>query len=596
MPLTREDILANEKFQKAPLALKLELLKSVDPDFNQLSPKEQGRIIFQSDPVAQKTAAYLAKNAPPEDKGFIGTLGEMASGLYSSVTDPKNFQLRTPTEAMADIISSYAPQFLHAGRAQQAFNQGNYVEAVPHALASITPGGPEAYQIGEEIANQQYGQAAAHALPFALAELGARGKVRSAASGFAKDVGTVSKETAKGSFKGATSTVPASVLEKIATGRESTPAVVRRATAGATMASPLAFAFGPVAPAVGAAIGAASPIAEGAFSGFKKGLKAARTNREIAASRSSNLQKTKTIRDMAKQLAAESREMPEVSAIPPESGYVRRTPVAIPEPETMPRAPAWQNLPEVAAQAKAETGSIPPPSGYVRKTPAPTPPPVRLPRVPAWQGVTSAEVREAPAVEPIRPAEGYVRQAPIETPAPQEVVSQPVPPVSLSTEPWAGPSYMNRVYNATVKVLGEQTAGAIFSNRYHPNLPTEAMDAIKAELEKTEIKAVKPQDPLTTALGNFRRPAGVYQDPGQTIAREFESTGRTLAARSAVAENAARGLKKEGFTADKLRKMLNGTPEQANAAKAKISAYSGSKQARYTPSQETIDHILSLLD
>ena len=68
MPLTREDILKSQ----APLEVKLELLRNFDEDFRNLSPKEQGSIIFRSNPAVQKTAAYLASNnAPPEDESFL---------------------------------------------------------------------------------------------------------------------------------------------------------------------------------------------------------------------------------------------------------------------------------------------------------------------------------------------------------------------------------------------------------------------------------------------------------------------------------------------------------------------------------------------
>ena len=106
-----------------------------------------------------------------EDKGFLSTLWQDAKGMGKVANAALN-PFANPLESgktLADVgkgmVKAQGEQFT---KGADAFKDKRYSEAAGYFGAGLLPGiGPAASQIGEEIGDQKYGQAAAHGLEIA---------------------------------------------------------------------------------------------------------------------------------------------------------------------------------------------------------------------------------------------------------------------------------------------------------------------------------------------------------------------------------------------------------------------------------------------
>lgn len=152
---TPAEILSDPNFHALPLGDRLSVLRSVDPNFAALHPKDQGSVIS----AAQQRLTGIDKigNAS-QDKGFLSTIGEdlaaIPGALYNAVSSPK--------KTLESLAAAQHEQF---EKGRKEFGKGNYIEAAGHTLAGALPVlGPAAATAGEEFGEGKYGQGAAHAL------------------------------------------------------------------------------------------------------------------------------------------------------------------------------------------------------------------------------------------------------------------------------------------------------------------------------------------------------------------------------------------------------------------------------------------------
>jgi hypothetical protein len=148
-----QEVLSDPNFHALPLGERLKVMRTIDPSFAALPPKEQGRVIYQS---AAQLRPSLDEPPAPKDEGFLKTLGKdammMVPGAVKAIMDPEE-ALRNATAARLALRP----------KAAEELKQGNYLGAAGYGAASMLPFvGPVMAQAGEEIGAGQYRQGAAH--------------------------------------------------------------------------------------------------------------------------------------------------------------------------------------------------------------------------------------------------------------------------------------------------------------------------------------------------------------------------------------------------------------------------------------------------
>ncbi len=149
-----QQILADPNFHELPLGERLKVMRTVDPNFAALPPKEQGTVLYQSavkfHPIAADTV--------PKDAGFWSTIGSDIAALPGGIYNAARHPLDTLANA-TDARLALRP------KAAQAMKEGHPIQAAGYGLASMMPFvGPAAAQAGEELGGGQPGQGAAHAV------------------------------------------------------------------------------------------------------------------------------------------------------------------------------------------------------------------------------------------------------------------------------------------------------------------------------------------------------------------------------------------------------------------------------------------------
>lgn len=280
--MTREELMQTKAFQKAPLELKLETLRAVDPSFASLDPKEQGSIIYSADPKAQKLSQYLTQSAPSEDKGFLTRIGEIVSSLPGQIAETSNLFADPLQPGYAKAVTSglkeadvkrqnVVSQFQ---KGTQDVQQGNVLSGLARYIAASSNFVPSlgvqqianAPSIGEKLAEDKPGEALAD-LTVALAPEAAN----------IPGVRGATKGAIKGAYEASTRQVPIPyrgprVLAKALLGKETLPAWMAGALGGEGLdwASSVA-GIGKINPFLAAGAGAAIPLVTGALKGAKAG-------------------------------------------------------------------------------------------------------------------------------------------------------------------------------------------------------------------------------------------------------------------------------------------------------------------------------------
>lgn len=161
------EILSDPKFQALPLGEQLKVMRSVDPSFAGLPPKEQGTVIARA---RQKSLGYdkIGTGKPGTDRGFFGTLASDIAAIPGAVADAV---MATGTGEPGDkrppgiVPQIGAMQHAQFEEGRKDIREGRYVEGAGHELAGAIPIlGPAAAQAGEELGEGKYGEAAAHAV------------------------------------------------------------------------------------------------------------------------------------------------------------------------------------------------------------------------------------------------------------------------------------------------------------------------------------------------------------------------------------------------------------------------------------------------
>ncbi len=159
-----QEILADPNFNALPIGERLKVMRTVDPVFAGLPPKDQGTVLYQS--AASFHPASDTESQPAPDQGFWSTVGHdimsIPGGLLHAAMNPG--------EA---LVNATQARLALRPKAAQALKEGNLSGATGYGLASVMPFvGPMAAQAGEELGGGQPGQGAAHATellaPFAL--------------------------------------------------------------------------------------------------------------------------------------------------------------------------------------------------------------------------------------------------------------------------------------------------------------------------------------------------------------------------------------------------------------------------------------------
>lgn len=149
-----QQILADPNFHALPLGERLKVMRTVDPNFAGLEPKEQGTVLYQAAQRAHPTPA--GEDGPP-DAGFLSTLGRDLVHLPGGL-----LRLANPVTASQDIFSGAKEM---GGKAIDEAKSGHGIPAAGYGLASLLPIiGPAAAHAGEDFSAGQYGQGSAHAL------------------------------------------------------------------------------------------------------------------------------------------------------------------------------------------------------------------------------------------------------------------------------------------------------------------------------------------------------------------------------------------------------------------------------------------------
>jgi hypothetical protein len=149
-----QQILSDPTFHSLPLGERLKVMRTVDPNFAALHPKEQGTVLYQA---AQNYHPTPTGEAGPDDEGFLSTLGSDIFHLPLSL-----LRMANPVTASQDVVHGMKDL---GGKALTELHSGNIPGALGYGTAAAVPFiGPQAAQAGEEFGAGQYGQGSAHAL------------------------------------------------------------------------------------------------------------------------------------------------------------------------------------------------------------------------------------------------------------------------------------------------------------------------------------------------------------------------------------------------------------------------------------------------
>lgn len=166
MPSSQE-ILSDPKFQSLPIGEQLKVMRTVDPGFAALPPKDQGTVIAKT---RQKSLGYDKIGLEPKDAktGFVGRIaGDIKSvpqtvGAISDVINPL-----ASAKAKGSGLATLAGPNLAEYRKSQDKGKSK-TERFGHGLASLMPGvGPMAARAGEDIGSGDLGAAGADILELA---------------------------------------------------------------------------------------------------------------------------------------------------------------------------------------------------------------------------------------------------------------------------------------------------------------------------------------------------------------------------------------------------------------------------------------------
>lgn len=154
-----DKFLKSEKFHSLEPADQVELLRRVDPTFASLPPQEQGKRINDARSLVAPMSELHPQNpqfSPLQHVGnFAGTLGKDALSIPGNMYQA----FAHPIDTAKGMYQQSAEQ---AGKAKDAYNQGNYGEMLARGAATFPMIGPMAANAGEEIGKGDIGTGLAH--------------------------------------------------------------------------------------------------------------------------------------------------------------------------------------------------------------------------------------------------------------------------------------------------------------------------------------------------------------------------------------------------------------------------------------------------
>lgn len=239
---TPQEVLRDPKFYSLGLGDQLAVMRQIDPKFAALDPRTQGEVLYQGH-MKTTHPARPEETGYGKDPGFIPTLTGDIKGMASGLM-PQNWERTARGIAQSHIDT--------AKEAYRDLSKGQYTPATAEALAALIPVlGPMASQIGNEIANRQWGAASAHLLEMFGPEV-----IRGGKAAAATETGTRAGAITRGSLKGG--------YEGLKRGR---------AGGAALTAGEIGYALGgPKGAAIGAATAASPEVIRGAVRGAREEL------------------------------------------------------------------------------------------------------------------------------------------------------------------------------------------------------------------------------------------------------------------------------------------------------------------------------------